>query len=117
MTRKQPKVLREAGARYREGPRQAGSTRARRVTRSYTVVLRWLPAAGRYEVDIPGAPNVFTAGTASVGGSLKRARAALTHHLAWLLEDGEPLPEDRARPKTAGKGTMIEQVRVSLPRQ
>lgn len=117
MTGKQPKVLREAGARYRAESRQGGRERAKRVARTYTVVLRWLPAAGRYEVDIPGAPNVFTAGTASVGGSLKRARAALTHHLEWLIEDGEPLPEDDPRPKAARKGTVINSVRVSLSRQ
>lgn len=117
MNRKQPKVLREAGARYRGEPRQGGRERSKRFTRTYTVVLRWLPAAGRYEVDIPGAPNVLTAGTASIDGSLKRARQALTHHLAWLLEDGEPLPEDRPRPKTAGKGAVIESVRVNLSGQ
>lgn len=116
MNRKQPKILREAGARYRGAPRPKGRERSKRVTRTYTVLLRWLPAAGRYEVEIPGAPNVLTAGTASIDGSLARAHAALTHHLDWLLEDGEPPPEDPPPPRAAAKGTVIESIRVSCSR-
>ena len=115
MNTKQPKVLREVGAQYR-GER-SGRGRSQRVTRAYTVVLRWLPAAGRYEVDIPAAPNVLTAGTPSIDGSLKRAREALTHHLEWLLEDDEPLPKDRPWRRATGKGTVVDSVRISLPRQ
>ena len=79
-------------------------------------MLQWLPAAGRYEVAIPGAPNVLTTGTASIGGSLRRAQEALTHHLDWLIEDGEKLPEDR-RPLRERKRAVIETIKVSRPRK
>ena len=116
MKRKQPKVLREAGARYRGESLRARRAGSKRVTRFYTVSLRWLPGLGRYAVDIHAAPNVLTAGTASIGGSLRRAREALAHHLDWLSEDGEPLPEDRPPPRRA-KGALVETIKVSLPQQ
>jgi len=103
--------LRESGAAYRK---EAGGGAAKLLTRTYTVVLRWLRTAGRYEIDFPGMPNVVTSGTPTIRGSLKRARAALTVHLQWLLEDGESLPDDRRPRQRARRGDIVHAIRISL---
>ncbi len=110
MKKRQSRVqLRESGAAYRK---EAAGGAAKLLTRSYTVVPRWLRTAGRYEIEFPGAPNVVTSGTPTIRGSLKRARAALTVHLQWLLEDGEALPADRRPRPRARRGDIVQTIRV-----
>ena len=110
MKRRQPRrALRESGAAYRKEARRGA---AKLVTRTYTVVLRRLREAGRYEIDFPGAPNIVTSGTPTIRGSLARARAALTAHLQWMLEDGASLPDDR-QPR-GRRGDIVQAIRVSL---
>ena len=66
----------------------------------HTVVLHPDPDSGGYGVDVPALPGCFTQG-AIRQEALERAHEAISAHIAGLLADGEPVPEEREQPQLA----------------
>jgi predicted RNase H-like HicB family nuclease len=60
--------------------------------RGYTVVLDPDPEGG-YSVSVPALPGCFTQGE-TLEEALLMAREAIELHLAGMVADGEPLPDD-----------------------
>jgi len=93
--------------------------RARRtIVREYTACVHRNEGRARgYWVDFPCVPGIVTGGD-TISQTLRRAREALSVHLAWLLEDGEPLPEDRAPKHGEFRNLAVTQrIKVSLARR
>jgi predicted RNase H-like HicB family nuclease len=90
----------------------------RTMVREYTACVHRNEGGARgYWVDFPSVPGIVTGGD-TVAQTLRRAREALTVHLEWLIEDGEPLPEDR-EPKRGEtpKPAVTQRIRVLLARR
>ncbi len=66
--------------------------------RQYTVLLEPDPDDGSYTVTVPALPGVVTQG-ATLEEALAMAREAIQCHIEGLLADGEPIPEERERPR------------------
>ena len=60
--------------------------------RTYTIVVEPEPGGG-YFVTVPALPGCFTRGN-SVKECRARAVEAIETHIAGLLSDGEPVPEE-----------------------
>ena len=110
MKRKQPKVLREAGTRYRSKPRRAANKSSRRqaVRAAHAYAAVFEPAEeGGYVVRFPAFGYLATQ-----GDTLAEARAmavdCLEGRIACMLEAGEELP-----PSDVAAGVpKVEVVRV-----
>jgi predicted RNase H-like HicB family nuclease len=63
--------------------------------RTYRVVLHREPASTGWWVSVPALPGCFTQG-AMRAPARERVREAIEAHIAGLLADGEPVPEDSA---------------------
>ena len=66
---------------------------------AYTVLLDPDPDEGGYTVTVPALPGVVTQGE-TLEEAIANAREAIRCHIEGLLADGEPVPEERARPQT-----------------
>jgi len=67
------------------------------VNRTYTIVLE-PEEEGGYAVTVPALPGCFTQGS-TFDEAMERAAEAISVHIAGLRADGEPVPEERARPQ------------------
>jgi antitoxin HicB len=65
--------------------------------RTYTIVVE-PEADGSYYVTVPALPGCFTRG-ATIDQCRERAVEAIEVHIAGLQADGEPVPEETARPQ------------------
>lgn len=74
-------------------------------THEYTIVLMPEPDGSAYNVTVPALPGVFTFG-ATVEEALDMVREAIAVHLAGLVKDGEPIPEET-------RAVQIARVRVA----
>jgi predicted RNase H-like HicB family nuclease len=70
----------------------------RRRTPRYTVLLTPDPETGTYTVTVPALPGVVTQGS-TIEEAMVMAEDAIRCHLEGLLKDGEPIPEEQARPQ------------------
>jgi len=66
--------------------------------RTYTIVLDPDPDEGGYSVTVPALPGVVTQGE-TVEQCRDRAAEAIAVHIAGLIRDGEPVPEERDHPQ------------------
>ena len=73
----------------------------------YSVLLLPDVKAGGYTVEVPSLPGVVTEGN-SRDEALANAREAISLFLEDMVADGEPIPEEWARPELA-------EVEVPLP--
>jgi predicted RNase H-like HicB family nuclease len=106
------------GGGFNLAAKRSGSHPRRTLVREYTACIHRNEGGGRgYWVDFPSVPGIVTGGD-TIAQTLRRAREALRVHLAWLIEDGEALPEDRA-PKhgEAPKPAVTQKIKVSLARR
>lgn len=63
--------------------------------RTYRVVLHQDPGSTAWWVTVPALPGCFTQGDTR-DQALERAKDAIACHIAGLVADGEPVPEDTA---------------------
>lgn len=63
------------------------------MNREYTIVLTPEPDGSADNVTVPALPGVFAFGE-TVEESLDTAREAIAVHLAGLVKDGGPIPEE-----------------------
>ena len=68
------------------------------MTRTYTIVLDPDADEGGYSVLVPSLPGCITQG-GSVEECLERAREVIALHIAALVDDGEPVPEEQEHPQ------------------
>jgi len=66
--------------------------------RTYSIVLDPDPEEGGYTVTVPSLPGCITQGD-TVEECLAHAQEAIALYLADLVAAGEPIPEERERPK------------------
>ncbi|HVB10938.1 MAG TPA: type II toxin-antitoxin system HicB family antitoxin [Bacillota bacterium] len=71
-----------------------GATTAPRA-RTSRVVLHQDPGSTGWWVSVPALPGCFTQGDTRTQ-ALERVREAIEVHIAGLLADGEPVPEESA---------------------
>ncbi|MBI2755747.1 MAG: type II toxin-antitoxin system HicB family antitoxin [Chloroflexi bacterium] len=69
--------------------------------RRYTILLDPGGETGTYTVTVPALPGVVTQGSSVEEAMMMMAREAIRCHLEGLLKDGEPIPEERAKPRLA----------------
>jgi predicted RNase H-like HicB family nuclease len=65
--------------------------------RTFTIILDPDPEEGGYTVTVPALPGVVTQGE-SVEQCLERAKEAIELHLEVMLDEGQAIPEEQARP-------------------
>ena len=65
--------------------------------RTYTIVVE-PEEGGGYYVTVPALPGCFTRGS-TIDECRERAVEAIEVHIAGLQADGEPVPEETARPQ------------------
>lgn len=61
--------------------------------RTYTILLDWDDEVDMYAVSVPALPGCFTQGH-TLEEATERAKEAIGVHIAGLLKDGEPIPEE-----------------------
>lgn len=59
----------------------------------YTIVITPDSEDGRFVVTVPALPGCFTYGD-TVEEAIEQARDAVAVHVAGLLKDGDPVPEE-----------------------
>ncbi len=65
--------------------------------RSYTIVVE-PDETGELVVSVPALPGCFTQGR-TIEECKERAAEAIEAHIAGLLADGEPIPEEISKPQ------------------
>jgi predicted RNase H-like HicB family nuclease len=65
--------------------------------RTYTIVVE-PDDAGDFYVTVPALPGCFTRGR-TVDECRERAAEAIEVHIAGLIADGEPIPEELGKPQ------------------
>ena len=79
-------------------------------TYTYTILIhRADPDETGYWVEVPALPGCFTQGE-TVDECIERAHEAIAGHVAALVKEGEPVPEEPQR-----EGAVVGQVKVDLP--
>ena len=66
--------------------------------RRYTVLLLEDKDQGGYWVEVPALPGCYSQGD-TLDEALRNAREAIELHIAGMLADGEPIPEDPGAPR------------------
>ena len=66
--------------------------------RRYTILLLEDKEQGWYWVEVPALPGCYSQGN-TVDEALKNAREAIELHIAGMLADGEPIPDDPGAPR------------------
>ncbi len=74
----------------------------------YTIVLHPEPEEGGYSVTVPALPGCLAQGD-NIEEAIAMTREAIAAHIAGLIEDGEPVPEEDDAP------LQITTVRVEVP--
>lgn len=72
-----------------------GSTE--KLSRTYTALLQPDTDEGGYTVTVPTLPGVVTQGR-TVEQCSDRVQEAIALHLATIVDDGEPIPEEHEKP-------------------
>ncbi len=67
--------------------------------RKYTIVLHPDPDEGGYWVTVPALPGCYSQGDTR-DEAIAYAREAIQLYLEDLVDNGEPIPEERERPET-----------------
>ncbi len=65
--------------------------------RKYTIILE-PEVRGGYAVSVPALPGGFTQGS-TIEEAIARAAEAIGVHIAGLVADGEPVPEEHEQPR------------------
>ncbi len=68
--------------------------------RRYTVLIMRDPEGNGYSVEVPALPGCFSQG-ATFEEALEHAHEAVEVHIAGLIQDGEPVPEETSTPQLA----------------
>lgn len=66
--------------------------------RSYTIILHPDPDEGGYTVTVPALPGCVTQGE-TLEEAIAMAKDAIRLHIASLIAEGAPVPEERAHPQ------------------
>lgn len=66
--------------------------------RHYTILLDRDPEDGSYTVTVPALPGIVTQGR-DLEDAIAMARDAIRCHIAGLVKDGLPVPEEAERPE------------------
>ena len=78
-------------------------------TYTYTILIHPEESGqGGYWVEVPALPGCFTQGE-TVEECLERSREAIASHLASLIKDGEPIPEEPRQ-----DNALVSRVHVNL---
>ena len=66
--------------------------------RQYTIILTTEPDGSAYNVSVPALPGCFTFGE-TIEEAIAMAKDAIQCHIAGLLRDGEPIPDEEEHPQ------------------
>ena len=69
-----------------------------RPQRAYTILLDPDPDDGTYTVTVPALPGIVTQG-GTIDEAIAMAHDAIALHIQGLIAHGEPVPEERERPR------------------
>ncbi len=64
----------------------------------YAILLHPEPQEGGYSVTVPALPGCFAQGE-TVEEAISMAREAIRLHIEGLIEDGEPVPQEKEHPQ------------------
>ena len=66
--------------------------------RRFTILLLEDKEQGGYWVEVPALPGCYSQGD-TLDEAMRNAREAIELHIAGMLADGEPIPDDSGAPR------------------